>query len=375
MTRWENCRNVLCVRLDNMGDLIMSAPALAALKKTYACRITLLTSSQARGMADFITAIDDVLTFDVPWVKNDGPTGREAMATLIQQIRSRHFDAAVIFTTFSQNPLPTAMMLYEAGIARTLAYCRENPYSLLSHWVPDAEPYSFIRHQVQRDLDLVQHIGVETAHDDVLLRSPAESVWQHVYEKIRSLGIRPDKPWIVVHPGVSEVKREYPLAHWKDACRILHTHYGIQFVVTGTEREIPIANELVEALPHATVSLAGMLPLEGFMALLRQARLVVTVNTATAHIAAAFHTPLVVLYALTNPQHVPWKGRGYVLPYPVPPGLRSKNEVLRHLQETCFAEATEVHPEDIVQAVCSVLLLKEIPAMPELVTGRTLTLV
>jgi ADP-heptose:LPS heptosyltransferase len=372
MSRWENCRHILCVRLDNMGDLIMSAPAITALKKTYACRITLLTSSQARGMADFITAIDDVWTFDVPWVKTQGPAGRDATAALAQQLQHGHFDAAVIFTTFSQSPLPTAMLLYEAGITRILAYCRENPYNLLSHWVPDAEPYSFIRHQVQRDLDLVQHIGVDTAHDDVVLRPPAESVWQQVHDKIRAGGIRADKPWVVIHPGVSEAKREYPIGHWKEACRTLHVHYGVQFVVTGTAREIPLADELVQALPQATVSLAGVLSLEKFMALLRQARLVVTVNTATAHIAAAFHTPLVVLYALTNPQHVPWKGRGHVLPYAVPRSLRSKNEVLRHLQKTCFDDAAEVYPEDIVQAVCSVLVRKEIPAMPELITRRAL---
>lgn len=375
MARWENCRNVLCVRLDNMGDVVMSAPAIAALKKTFACRITLLTSSQASSMAAFIAPIDEVLVFDVPWVKTDGAQGHEEMAALIQQLRGKHFDAAVIFTTFSQSPLPAAMLLYEAGIARTLAYCRENPYHLLSHWVPDAEPYSFIRHQVQRDLDLVRHVGVETDHDEVSLRPPAEAVWQHVYEKIRAQGIRSDKPWIVVHPGVSEVKREYPVAHWKEACRTLHDYYSMQFVITGTQREAPLADELVQALPHAAISLAGMLSLEGFMALLRQARLVVTVNTATAHIAAAFGTPLVVLYALTNPQHVPWKGRGYVLPFSVPPALRSKNEVLRHLQETCFSDTASVNPEDIIHAVCSILLLKEIPEMPELITGRALTAV
>ena len=56
----------------------------------------------------------------------------------IETLRSYAFDAAVIFTTYTQNPLPTALMLYLANIPLRLAHCRENPYQLLTHWVRDA---------------------------------------------------------------------------------------------------------------------------------------------------------------------------------------------------------------------------------------------
>mgnify|MGYP003350186482 CR=1 FL=1 len=63
--------------------------------------------------------------------------------------------AAVIFTVYSQNPLPAALFATWAGIPLRLAYCRENPYALLTDWVPEPEPESFIRHEVQRQIDLV----------------------------------------------------------------------------------------------------------------------------------------------------------------------------------------------------------------------------
>jgi ADP-heptose:LPS heptosyltransferase len=53
-------------------------------------------------------------------------------------------------------------------------------------------------------------------------------------------------------------------------------------------------------------SLAGRLDLRGLSALISLAPLLVASNTGPVHIAAGVRTPVVDLYALTNPQHVPW---------------------------------------------------------------------
>lgn len=145
----------MCIRPDNMGDLIMTGPALRALKDTFDAKITVLTSSAAAGIAALMAEIDEVMVCDLPWVKNQSIADTAVFDETVQRIKAKQFDAAVVFTVYSQNPLPTVMLAYLAGIPRRLAYCRENPYQLLTHWVPDKEPYSEIKHQVQRDLDLV----------------------------------------------------------------------------------------------------------------------------------------------------------------------------------------------------------------------------
>src|SRR5690606_22825058 len=94
-------------------------------------------------------------------VKQEGYLDPGQFSALVDQLKQYRFDGCVIFTVYSQNPLPAAMLAWMAGIPLRLAYCRENPYQLLSHWVPDDEPYSQIRHQVVRDLELVKHIGAE----------------------------------------------------------------------------------------------------------------------------------------------------------------------------------------------------------------------
>lgn len=68
-----------------------------------------------------------------------------------------------------------------------------------------------------------------------------------------------------------------------------------------------MSNEIQTKTGRACFSLARMLCLEEFIALIKEAPLVISANTSTAHIAAACNTPVIVLYALTNPQHTPWE--------------------------------------------------------------------
>src|SRR5436853_376904 len=106
---WQNCKNILCIRPDNMGDLIMTAPAFRALKETFGAKITVLTSSMAAGIIKHIPEIDDSIIFDLPWVKNEKATYTDSFYKGVEAIKAANFDGAVIFTVYSQNPLPNAM--------------------------------------------------------------------------------------------------------------------------------------------------------------------------------------------------------------------------------------------------------------------------
>ena len=274
-------------------------------------------------IADSISEIDDTIIFDAPWVKT---TSTDDYNEIITLLRDEAFDGAVIFTVYSQNPLPSAMMLYQAGIPLRLAYCRENPYGLLTHWEPDKEPYEYIRHQVRRDLDLVSSIGAFTA-DEQLKLEVDESLWPQIRAKMTAAGLDPEKPWIILHPDVSEEKRLYPVAEWAAAVGKLSAMLNSQFVLTGLQ-----PNEaLVQALESYPVySLTGQLDIYELITLVSHTRLVIAVNTGIIHIAAATDTSVLVIYALTNPQHTPWNVHSKVLYFDIPEKLRSSNEVVRY---------------------------------------------
>ncbi|MDB4926649.1 glycosyltransferase family 9 protein [Mucilaginibacter sp.] len=359
LNNWQACKNILCIRPDNMGDLVMTGPALRALKEAFGAKITVLTSSIAAGIAPFMPEIDEVMEYDLPWVKTGSVIDPLVFNNVIAQLKERQFDAAVIFTVYSQNPLPAVMLAYLAGIPNRLAYCRENPYQLLTHWVPDKEPYSEIKHQVQRDLDLVKTIGATTHHHDLYLQvNPA--LWNAAEDKLTALGFDPGKKWLILHAGVSEVKRSYSKANWIKAAKQLINYNGYQVVLTGSASEKQLTDELEWQIGAGAFSTGGLFRLEELIALINRATIMVTVNTGTTHIAAAVKTPVVVLYALTNPQHTPWQSSCMVLPYQVPGNLHSKNEVINYVNQFFYSGLMD-YP-GAVAIVDSVIELSDNPA-------------
>lgn len=370
MMSWKNCKKILVIRADNLGDLLMSSPAIRSLKETFGAEITVLTSSMASGVAAQIPEISSVITYDLPWVKTDKPFRTEDFFDILGTLERAHFDAAVIFTVYSQNPLPAAMLAYLAKIPRRLAYCRENPYGLLTDWVPDKEPYSLIKHQVKRDLDLTASVGATTGNERLCLTIRTE-LQDEVFTKLRTAGAAPEKPWLIMHPGVSEDKRKYPADRWIEAGRLLVSELGYQLLLTGTAGEKELTDGIAAGIGSGAFSIAGALSLPEFILLNHLAPLVIAVNTGTIHIAAATGTPVIVLYALTNPQHAPWKVKGKVLPFGVPESLRSRNEVIRHVYEHLFIENVPMAtPAEIVAAARSVLTEPAHEPIPELVSLR-----
>jgi lipopolysaccharide heptosyltransferase II len=316
---WDTAAQVLCVRLDAMGDVLMTTPALRALKGACPGRkITLLTSPSGATAARLVPEIDDCWTYESPWMKAT-PLRVDAAhdRAMIERLRAGRFDAAVIFTVFSQNPLPAALLCYLADIPLRLAHCRENSYQLLTDWVPETEPERAIRHEVRRQLDLVAAVGARAVDERLSLRVPAEAR-RRIDRMLDAMGIEGDLPWAVIHPGATAPSRRYQPEGFAVAAGRLVREHSLRVVFTGDESERPLVESIRGAMGVPSDSLAGRLDLAGLAALIERAPVLICNNTGPAHIAAAAGTPVVDLYALTNPQHTPWAVPSRVLNRPVP---------------------------------------------------------
>ncbi|MBJ9942343.1 glycosyltransferase family 9 protein [Burkholderia multivorans] len=325
---WDHARRILCVRLDNLGDVLMTTPALRALKESGNGRhLTLLTSSTGAALGAHLPMVDDVWTYDAPWVKHpDAPANPVADLDMIDRLLSARFDAAVIFTVYSQSPLPAAMMCWLAGIPLRLAHCRENPYRLLTDRVAETEPDQQVRHEVARQLALVRTIGAKTA-DWRMAFEPGDAARRAVQARLRAALQRFGGPrrgdahgcgrWLVVHPGASAASRRWPAERFGDAAaRLVSQFDGV--AVTGGSGERALVDAVCERIGPRALPLAGTLPLGELGALIETADLLLSNNSGPAHLAAALGTPVVDLYALTNPQHTPWRVPHRVLNVDVP---------------------------------------------------------
>lgn len=364
---WSNLKNILCIRPDNLGDVIMTIPAIRALKENArGRRITLLASSAGSAIAPYIQSVDNVITFDAPW---QGAHRRSAadVNKLVNRLKKEEFDAAVIFTVYSQSPLPAAMICYMAGIPRVAAYCRENPYHLITDWIPDNEPLYEIKHEVKRQVDLVRQLGIKVKDDSLSLDVPSR-VLRSIPSRLRDFGIDPKKSWMIMHPGVSETRRQYPPELFAEVAHVLSEEMNYQVVLTGVDSEKGLTEFIADMAGDNVFSVAGKLGLEEFMALIKLAPLVISNNTGPVHIAAAVGTPVVVLYALTNPQHSPWKVEHAVLPFDVPAEMRSRNTIITYAYDRAFIDPPGmVRPQQVVEAARKMLLQKKTPVRTEIV--------
>ncbi|MDN3922349.1 glycosyltransferase family 9 protein [Roseateles violae] len=321
---WSGVRRLLAVRLDNLGDLLMTTPALAALRESLpTARITLLTSPSGVAAQHHLSMVDAAIAFDAPWVRNglqaeqlSAPGAAEA--ALLRQLGRQQYDAAVIFTTATQSALPMAMIARQAGIPLRLAHCRENPYTLLSDWVADAEQINGqMRHEVRRQLDLVARIGARTANEHLRFRlHPADQ--RRAEQRLQRMGIDVRQSYVLIHPGASAASRRWPAPRFGEAADLIARQTGRRIVFCGGPGESDAITKARAAMRRPSVAIGGGLSLGELAALIDGASLLICNNSAPAHLAAALGTPLVDLYALTNPQHRPWRVASRVLSHDVP---------------------------------------------------------
>lgn len=345
---WRTAARILCVRLDTIGDVLMTTPAIRALKAAHPSRhVTLLTSAAGAQVAPFIPEVDATLVYDAPWLKATAPraNGRPELE-MAAQLRHERFDAAVIFTVFSQNPLPAALLCHLADVPLRLAHCRENPYQLLTDWVPDPEPAQFIRHEVRRHLALVAAVGSHTPDERLSLRVPP-GARERVQALLAARGVAPDRPFLVIHPGVTAQSRQYPPLQYAAVAQQLTRDHGWQIVFTGSGAEDQLVAAIRQYVAAPTASLVGCLNLGELGALLQLSTLLIANNTGPVHVAAAVGAPVVVLYALTNPQHTPWAVPNRVLFHDVPCKYCYKS-ICPQGHHHCLRRVT---PAQVVQAV------------------------
>ncbi|NJN92561.1 MAG: glycosyltransferase family 9 protein, partial [Leptolyngbyaceae cyanobacterium SL_5_14] len=155
---------------------------------------------------------------------------------------------------------------------------------------------------------------------------------------------------IVIHPGAIALSRRYPperLQRCRSACAAVWnpSHF------TGTTPEQELVTSICQDMNAASHSLVGCLSLGELTALLDLAPLLISNNTGPVHIAAAVGTPVVDLYALTNPQHTPWEVPNRVLFHDVPCRICYKSIC----PEGHYHCLRLVEPETVVEAALELL--------------------
>lgn len=307
--RREEPRRILAVRLDNAGDVVMVGPALRALRARWpAAAITLLASPAGSAAARLLPWIDEVVAHRAVWqdASNALPLDPAREQAFVTSLAARRFDAAFIFTSFSQSSWPPAYACYLAGIPFRAGHAHGFGGSLLT---VHAAPMADAAHQVDRNAAVVETAGIQVT-DRALAVTPSVEADAAASHALAGIGIEEGDPFVVVAPGASCAARRYEAARYADVAAGLARGLSCPVVISGSPREAALVEEVrTRAASPAVRPLGGDVDIPALAAVLARARLLVANNSGPMHLADAVGCPMVVLFSGTDLEEQ-WRPRG-----------------------------------------------------------------
>jgi ADP-heptose:LPS heptosyltransferase len=311
----EALRRVLLVRLDNLGDVLLTTPAFRAVRQALPeAHLALLAGPAGCEIGRLDPNVDETILYHAPnedvYFQLPQDPGRELAA--VEALRERNFDATIIFTSYKQSALPAAYLCYLAGIPVRAAGSFEGPGSLLTHRHRYEETIP-PKHETLRGLELTQSLGFPSVEPEMSLL-PRDEDEEGAARLLERHGV---ERLVLVHPGASASSRAYPPDRYREVVEGLAEQSGLPILVTGG----PDEEDLTRRVASSTgIAVGGETSFGEFAALVGRAAVVVTNNTGTSHVASVLKRPVVTVFAGTNPpkQWGPWRTPHHLITHPVP---------------------------------------------------------
>jgi predicted lipopolysaccharide heptosyltransferase III len=286
--------NVLLIQLKRIGDLILTVPAIAAVRKNFpAAKISLVA---AHGSRELLPAIPEL---DHTFVARGGVSD----AAQFFAVAKAKFDCCLDFSRTDRSAFLTLL----SGAQRRITYdtIRREPVRQLSYNEFVSSQVRFV-HTIDHHLALLAPLGVHDVSREIRLKLPVTSQTR-VAEVISQEKLGDD--FVVLHPGSARAEKFWLAGRWAEVADRMSDEGRVRCVLTGGKSRMEQEHiaRIKAHLQHRIVDLSGKLDLLSLAALLQRARLLVTIDSAPMHLAAALGTPQIALFGPTNPFH--WRPR------------------------------------------------------------------
>jgi|GEM_PF-1079528 len=286
-------RRILAVRIQGAGDVLMTTPAVRSLRKQFPnAEIHYLVGDQAVEMLQHNPDIDRIIP-----ISETGLFSRSLKQVLpyIRMLRRQQYDLGIIFSR-------------SAGLHSLLTACRinfrvgfsKNGSGALLH-VPVALGNG-VRYEVLDYLELSRAIGGQDCGTTLQLYITSEED-VHGRKLLAAAGIDWDTPFALFSVGGGRNRGwEVPQKRWSMASFAqLADELACRVVVVGDDVDFREAEPWFRDNP-SVANLCGGLSLRDTAAVLKRAKLLVTNDTVTMHMAVMMGLPTVALFGPTHPQ-------------------------------------------------------------------------
>ena len=299
----------MVIRLDQIGDLVMTTPFLRELRRNLPdVWITLIVLPVAFDLVENCPYVNEVLACD--W-SGDRDLYRfhrhwRALKFAHTHLQYKQFDLAILPRRDTDQAHGAFLAYFSGALLRvgysdiskfgsTPPYFRNND-RLLTH-VVDIQT---LKHEVEYGLELINYIGgkVQSDHMEIWLNSEDERFSDHV---LKSHDVKPNNLLIGFVPGATSSKRMWPLSRFAAIGEWLINEYNAKILLVGGQKEESLAYELRQKLKRGVVNTVGQTTLRQAAAILKRCQLYVGNDTGLMHIAAATRVPIVEISC--HPKH------------------------------------------------------------------------
>jgi len=278
----QELKKIIVSRTDHIGDVVLSLPVFASLKKCFpAAEIIALVSDYTADVARSSTNIDEVVT----WNNND--------SVLSAYKKFKRVAPDVIVVLFPRFKISAASFLAKIPIRIGTAY---RWYSFLfNRKVREHRKYS-VKSEAEYNLTLIEALGCKSKVMDAAL-SVNETASRSVEAFINQNCLT---KFVVVHPGSGGSAFEWGADNFRRVVKTITDTISENVVVTGTASERSMCKKISEGIGNA-INAAGRFSILELIALASKADLFISNSTGPLHLAAAVGTPIIGIYPNKKP--------------------------------------------------------------------------
>jgi ADP-heptose:LPS heptosyltransferase len=283
-----NFHNILVIDFGQLGDVVLSLSALAAIRKRFPnARISALTGKVPGEVIKLSDAVDEAITVDRVELR-DGPriSSIRKVFALAVDMRKRRFDLVIDLHSLSETNI---LAFLTTAKHRLLANRESRSLDVLSNFRPRPPKEDKAKHLTDRYFDVLRPLGINGGERAVTL-TPRESDLAFVDEKFYSHLARPA---IGLFPGAGHPSRCWPLEKFVALAGLIANNDNSPVVFLGPEEQG--MREQVAALFPAGTTIIDGLNIPQFIAAASRLDAFVTNDTGPMHLAACSGTPILLL--------------------------------------------------------------------------------
>lgn len=301
-------RRVLLLRLERIGDFLMTLDAIRDAREIWPhATLDLAVGSWNAPLARLVPDVNEVLTADVGWLAREGK-GQSArtLFAMARAWRRRGYDVVVNF----EPDIRTNALAWLVGSPWRFGYWTGGGRAFLTH----AEAYEPAIHVADNARRLIGVAGAATNARRAPGTPPRGAVMTlsaHETGRVTRLLAECRRPLIGVHVAGGRLSKQWHMARFADVARVLAAERGATIVLTGSEADRPLVEEVTRALGDVKpVNACGVLALPDLAGLIARLDLLITSDTGPMHLADAVGTPLVALFGPSDPRRYGPRSRG-----------------------------------------------------------------